>query len=156
MSTRSEARLKNFKKGIDGDEARHKREEVTIELRKNKREEMVAKRRQAPNGGSENAGGLAANSLLSLAGSTSTSASSSDAALSPANARELLCMMPTYLQQMQMQHDANAQLDAVAGFRKLLSIEHQPPIDEVIASGAVPYFIHFLQQTTMPQVCMVR
>ena len=153
MSTRSEARLKNFKKGIDGDEARRKREEVTIELRKNKREEMVAKRRQAPNGGSENAGGLAANSLLSLAGSTS---SASDAASSPANARELLCMMPTYLQQMQMQHDANAQLDAVAGFRKLLSIEHQPPIDEVIASGAVPYFIHFLQQTTMPQVCTVR
>jgi importin subunit alpha-1 len=44
------------------------------------------------------------------------------------------------------------QLDAVAGFRKLLSIEHQPPIDEVIASGAVPYFIHFLQQQAMPQV----
>ncbi len=106
MSSRSEARLKNFKKGIDGDEARRKREEVTIELRKNKREEMVAKRRQAP-AGVENAGGLAANSLLSL--SASSSSSSSDNA-SPANARELLCMIPTYMAQMQMQHDAAAQV----------------------------------------------
>lgn len=35
-----------FKKGIDYDESRQRREEVSTELRKNKREDMLQKRRQ--------------------------------------------------------------------------------------------------------------
>ena len=41
--------------------------------------------------------------------------------------------------------DPNAQLPAVTQFRKLLSIERSPPIEEVIAAGVVPRFVQFLQ-----------
>ena len=45
-SSRAEQRRKSSKKTIDADEARKKREEVSIEIRKSKREENLQKRRQ--------------------------------------------------------------------------------------------------------------
>lgn len=47
-------RRKNFKKGIDGDDSRRKREENTIELRNNRREEMIQKRRMKNDGTATN------------------------------------------------------------------------------------------------------
>ena len=44
-SSRAEQRRKHSKKTIDADEARKKREEVSIEIRKSKREEQMQKRR---------------------------------------------------------------------------------------------------------------
>ncbi|GKU86961.1 hypothetical protein SLEP1_g1423 [Rubroshorea leprosula] len=40
--------------------------------------------------------------------------------------------------------DGNAQLEATTQVRKLLSIEHSPPINEVVQSGVVPRFVEFL------------
>ena len=49
--SRSEARKKGFKKVIDADEARRKREEGMIQIRKDKREEaFLKKRRCVPRG----------------------------------------------------------------------------------------------------------
>ena len=45
-SSRAEPRRKSSKKTIDADEARKKREEVSIEIRKSKREEQMQMRRQ--------------------------------------------------------------------------------------------------------------
>ena len=43
--------------------------------------------------------------------------------------------------------DVQVQLDAVQKFRKLLSRDPNPPIDEVIATGIIPRLVDYLQNT---------
>ncbi|KAI3738623.1 hypothetical protein L2E82_28660 [Cichorium intybus] len=49
-------------------------------------------------------------------------------------------------------NDNNMQLEATTQFRKLLSIERSPPIEEVIQSGVVPCFVEFLMREDFPQL----
>lgn len=48
--------------------------------------------------------------------------------------------------------DPQRQLEATTQFRKLLSIEKNPPIAEVIATGQVPRFISFLSRDSHPKL----
>jgi importin subunit alpha-1 len=118
--TKQEQRKKDFKKGIDGDDSRRKREELCNDIRKAKREESLQKRRN-------------------LFQETINDVEQTTKELQPPSPQDL----PKYVQNINSPI-ASVRLDAVVQIRRLLSIEKNPPIDDVIRSGAVPYLIQYL------------
>ncbi|GER33336.1 importin subunit alpha, partial [Striga asiatica] len=48
--------------------------------------------------------------------------------------------------------DPNSQVEATTQFRKLLSIERSPPIQEVIEAGVVPRIVEFFMREEFPQL----
>ncbi|KAL4219948.1 Importin subunit alpha-3 [Mactra antiquata] len=104
-------------KGKDADEMRRRRTEVTVELRKNKREEHVLKRRNVP---------LAADST------------DSDEFERPS------CQSLQDIVQNAYSSEPAVQLSAVQAARKLLSSDRNPPIDDLIASGILPILVDCL------------
>ena len=147
-SSRAEQRRKSSKKTIDADEARKKREEVSIEIRKSKREEQMQKRRQFQ----ASMTGHGADVAQPTSGHVNDIQTSSTAG--PNNQStifEKLELLPRMVQGVfgpQPEH----QLEATVWFRKLLSIERNPPIAEVIQAGVVGKFVEFLRRNDIPQL----
>lgn len=121
-------RKQTYKKGVDQDDARRRREETTIQIRKNKKEERLQKRRTA----------------TAMPGGSSQGTQQMDAAVV-----QKLEQLPNLVQGV---HSAEPQvhLEATTQFRKLLSIERNPPIQMVIDAGVVPRLVHFLQKDEAP------
>ncbi|KFD49330.1 hypothetical protein M513_09777 [Trichuris suis] len=116
------SRYKN--KGLTYDEMRRRREANYVQLRKEKREEQLAKRRNIwPTS-------AAANEQL-------------ECATSQENMEEAPLITAEMIQAM-FCDNVEAQLQGTIAFRKVLSREPNPPIDEVIASGVVPRCVQFL------------
>ena len=115
---------------LDKDDARRGREETTINLRREKRAEQLQKKRFGPTAQQQV---MAGPSVMSIGSQ----------AWQEAN--------PPALVEGVHSEDPNLQLPAVTQFRKLLSIERSPPIEEVIAAGVVPRFVQFLQVHPRPR-----
>merc|ERR1719215_2594645 len=56
------------------------------------------------------------------------------------------------LTQQLAQEDPQVQFAATQAFRKMLSVEQNPPIQEVIAAGVVPRFVQFLKEVARPDL----
>jgi len=133
MSSRQkqEQRKKEFKKGIDAEDARKKREETSVSIRKNKRDESLHKKRNV--------------------NSPQTPVDQRRGGVVDASIAQKLKDMPALISAV-FSNDPAAQVDATTQFRKLLSIERNPPIQDVINSGVVPRFVQFLTCTSNPQL----
>lgn len=127
---RMEARKQEFKRGIDGDEARRRREDNVVSIRKNKREDALAKRRQqeVP---------AATNSASPAQPSKPLSSAPSD--------------IQTWVAKLHVQNYEEA-LEATTHFRKLLSLEKNPPIDVVIKAGIVPKLVEYCTYIQYPKL----
>lgn len=127
---------RNFKKGIDSEDARRKREEVSVQLRKQKRDEQLAKRRQATD--APGFGGMADQSGAVTGNNIQIQPNSQN--ITNVN---IMDKLPELVDGVNS-NDPERQKDAVICFRKFLSIERNPPIQEVINSGVVPRLTQFL------------
>ncbi|KAK3441565.1 hypothetical protein EUGRSUZ_B02080 [Eucalyptus grandis] len=127
-NARTEVRRNRYKVAVDADEGRRRREDNMVEIRKSRREESLLKKRreglQAPQ---------ASPSLHSSA------------------VEKKLENLPSMVAAV-LSNDKSLQVDATTQFRKLLSIERSPPIEEVIQSGVVPRFVEFLMKEDFPQL----
>ncbi|KAG6647964.1 hypothetical protein I3843_07G112300 [Carya illinoinensis] len=129
-SARTDVRRNRYKVAVDAEEGRRRREDTMVEIRKNRREESLQKKRRE---------GLATQQIPSSLTTTPTSENEQ---------LETLQAMVTGV----WSEDKNLQLEATTHFRKLLSIERSPPINEVIQSGVVPRFVEFLGRDEFSQL----
>ncbi|KAG4085508.1 putative SRP1-importin alpha [Neocallimastix lanati (nom. inval.)] len=115
-----EHRMNRFKNRGDlkTDELRRRREDAAVEIRKQKREENLAKRRNLHN-------------------------IDSDDDLDESFNVEVINKIESIKEDL-YGNDIQKMIDTTTTIRKLLSEENNPPIDEVINSGVVPRFVEFL------------
>ncbi|ANM66161.1 ARM repeat superfamily protein [Arabidopsis thaliana] len=130
-SAKTEVRRNRYKVAVDAEEGRRRREDNLVEIRKNKREENLQKKRFTS----------------SMAFGSATGQTEQD--LSSAN--QLKDNLPAMVAGI-WSEDSNSQLEATNLLRKLLSIEQNPPINEVVQSGVVPRVVKFLSRDDFPKL----
>lgn len=113
------------------DELRRRREEAQVEIRRQKRDESMAKRR---------------NLNIASTGAMTDGDSDEDEVSNGLMEKQLNDDMPQMIAGV-MSDNADVQLDCTTKFRKLLSKEKNPPIERVIACGVVPRFVEFLRSS---------
>ena len=117
-------------------------------VRKEKKEESLKKRRQLTVSDSADAPDVAAASEQSQqTSSMATMGSNSDGAQ-----RTFVLSDTPDMMRMMKSTDVNAQVAALRGFRRLLSVERDPPVQHCIDCGAVPMFVEFLQRNDSVQL----
>ncbi|KAL0716719.1 hypothetical protein Bca4012_066041 [Brassica carinata] len=134
-NARTEVRRNRYKVAVDAEEGRRRREDNMVEIRKTKREESLLKKRRE--------------GLQSTQQQPQFAPSSAAAAAS--SVEKKLESLPSLVGGV-WSEDRNLQLEATTQFRKLLSIERSPPIEEVIGAGVVPRFVEFLMREDYPQL----
>jgi len=135
---------RDYKKGIDGDEGRRRRENHVVQLRKNKKEMGMMKRRAMGATPTE-----VTSSSLTIADTTN---STNDQSLVP---KKVYTKddIPTLMQIFASESNDQARvLEAVRGIRKMLSVENKPPVNAVIDSGALPILVALLKMTDSNEI----
>lgn len=141
MSSSKDYRKTTFKnRGLTGDELRRRREETNVEIRKQKREEALFKRRNLPQ--------LALEDEETSESDSETDPSTASQHRSAFGSNEPLIQTLTTCSSGIYSTNLDEVLENVKAFRKILSKGKNPPIDEVIKCGVVPRFIELLSTPT--------
>ncbi|CAH2044640.1 unnamed protein product [Thlaspi arvense] len=119
-------RRNRYKATVDAEEGRRRREDHLVEIRKNKREESLMKKRR--------------DGMQALQDFTPESAASLE------NMLDNLAMVTGI-----WSDDPLLQLESATQFRTVLSTE-SPPIDKVVQCGVVPRFVEFLKNDDFPKL----
>jgi len=155
MNDREADRKKTYRKCLDTDESRRQRQETTLQIRKSKKDGQLAKRRQMPTTSASTPAGVAAANMMSGQGTVPNYGagmmddSNSSSMLVGGAVQSKLENLPQMVAGV-MGNDAAAQTECTTQFRRLLSIEKNPPIQQVIDSGVVPRFVDFLRRDDNP------
>lgn len=127
-------RRNNFKKGLDSTEGRRRRDDTLVKLRKDKKEESMLKRRA-----------MTAAPVSEAEASATSSSSTSQTQQSSTNAQYTVADIPKLMQSLTQPGASHQQiLESVRGFRKLLSVEDHPPVDEIMECGVMPLLVQLL------------
>jgi importin subunit alpha-6/7 len=123
-----ENRAKGFMQSYDIDDIKRRKEETEVELRKSKRADLVTKRRNLEQTEKQ---WVKINELF--------------------RQNYTIKDLPELLTAMKSNQDDQSLL-AAQGFRKVLSLEHDPPIQDLIDAGILPYLIEWIQKFDFPQL----
>ena len=118
-------------------EGRRRRTETTISLRKNKKDEGIAKRR----------------AMLAPPAAPAATINNDSTAMNEATKIYTEADIPQLkLALSQPNISDESLLETVRGFRKILSVEINPPVGAILASGVLPAFVQMLTLHDKPQV----
>lgn len=136
---------RSFKAGIDTEDCRRKRADGALQLRKKTRDEQLQKRRMKTGDTTAVPNNENNPNLVNITNQTAanTLATVDSGKLSLADIQEKLKNLPVLVSKVTSENGA-LQLEGVQEFRKLLSIEKNPPIQEVINTGIVPRLVQML------------
>lgn len=123
-------RAKTFKKTIDLEDGRRKREDSAINIRKQKREENLQKKRNMS--------------------TVNDSAESNDIEINDSN-KPVLEKLNTYVSEINSS-DPAAQFRGVQAVRKLLSVDKAPPAKEIIEAGVLIKLVSFIEAIDNPNL----
>lgn len=125
---------RDIKAGVDPTDLRRRRADTALSLRKQKKESGLAKRRNTMSSSS---------AAAAAAASTTAAAGQQDAAQKPVSAADV----PELTRALSAGVGGPAaRVEAARGLRKVLSLETDPPVAEVIQAGAMPLLVLCLDE----------
>ena len=132
------AAKRDVKKGLSADDSRRRREENSVKLRKEKKEEGLAKRRNIQ-------AFLEAEASPEVSTTPLTSTEQAvNATATPRPSSDPETMAKLYHELLH--GEISVQVQALRSFRRLLSIEKNPPVQQCVDLGVVPIFVQCLQR----------
>jgi len=130
-------RRKDFKKGLDSDACRRGRTETSVRIRKDKKIDSLAKRRNMTVA-------IAENPNPTVPGDSMNDA----AVLKPVRRVYTVEDIPCLMSKLSDTNNSmDSVLEAVQGFRRMLSTADNPPFQSVLDCGALPIFVQLLHCT---------